>query len=266
MKNFLYYSTRLGSSVLLLFVIFIGTINVTHADVICSDHFSDLNDYSQFLKNNGSVFQERATQFTPASDCTVSSVTLRISENFTSNAHVYIYTDLAGVYNAQLEDCGAIVGMTGSMSTINTPCAGTTVLTGGTPYWIVVNGTNSGGGGSYVGWEVSNDTGPSWTSLNGVPWGGDYGSNTNMVQVYGLSTPPPASGFAALIDMATSSYESVTGISMTDVTTWTSDNLLKLFLGSGIATLYLLRFWIVAFMIFAAIVYFSFRALGFFKY
>lgn len=70
----------------------------------------------------------------------------------------------------------------------------------------------------------------------------------------------------ALLNTATSTFESTTGFSMSSLLTWSVDNLLKVFLGSGIAVLYTLRYWIVALIVIGIILYFSFRGLGFFKH
>lgn len=69
-----------------------------------------------------------------------------------------------------------------------------------------------------------------------------------------------------LINTATSSFETTTGFGVADVVTWTGDNLIKVFIGSGLAVLYELRYWIVALVIIAAIVYFAYRAFQFFRH
>ncbi len=65
---------------------------------------------------------------------------------------------------------------------------------------------------------------------------------------------------------ATSTFASTTGFSMDALLTWSVDNLLKVFLGTGLAVLYTLRYWIVALIVIGIVVYFSFRGLGFFKH
>jgi hypothetical protein len=57
-----------------------------------------------------------------------------------------------------------------------------------------------------------------------------------------------------------------TGFDVGDVVTWAGDNLIKLFIGSGLAVLYELRGWIVALVIIGAIVYFAYRAFRFFRH
>lgn len=69
-----------------------------------------------------------------------------------------------------------------------------------------------------------------------------------------------------LIATSSAGFAATTGFGISDVVTWAGDNLIKLFIGSGLAVLYNLRYWIVALVIIAAIVYFSFRAFQFFRH
>ncbi len=69
-----------------------------------------------------------------------------------------------------------------------------------------------------------------------------------------------------LITTASTGFASTTGFSVGSVVTWAGDNLIKLFIGSGLAVLYELRYWIVALVIIAAIVYFAYRAFQFFRH
>ncbi len=69
-----------------------------------------------------------------------------------------------------------------------------------------------------------------------------------------------------LITTASNGFASTTGFSIADVVTWSGDNLIKLFIGSGLAVLYNLRYWIVALVVIAAIIYFAYRAFRFFKH
>ncbi len=69
-----------------------------------------------------------------------------------------------------------------------------------------------------------------------------------------------------LISTASTGFASTTGFSIASVVTWSGDNLIKLFIGSGLAVLYELRYWIVALVVIAAIIYFAYRAFRFFKH
>lgn len=69
-----------------------------------------------------------------------------------------------------------------------------------------------------------------------------------------------------LITTAETGFASTTGFGVASVITWMGDNLLKLFIGSGLAVLYELRYWIVALIIIGAVVYFAFRGFRFFAH
>lgn len=69
-----------------------------------------------------------------------------------------------------------------------------------------------------------------------------------------------------LITEASAQFASTTGFSVGSVVTWAGDNLIKLFIGSGLSVLYELRYWIVALVIIGAIVYFAYRAFRFFRH
>jgi hypothetical protein len=69
-----------------------------------------------------------------------------------------------------------------------------------------------------------------------------------------------------LISTASAGFASTTGFSISSVVQWSGDNLIKLFIGSGLALLYELRYWIVALVIIGAIVYFAYRAFRFFQH
>ena len=69
-----------------------------------------------------------------------------------------------------------------------------------------------------------------------------------------------------MLSSATSTFMTTTGFDVGDVVTWAGDNLIKLFIGSGLAVLYELRGWIVALVMIGAIVYFAYRAFRFFRH
>lgn len=69
-----------------------------------------------------------------------------------------------------------------------------------------------------------------------------------------------------LISDASAGFATTTGFAISSVVTWAGDNLIKLFIGSGLAVLYELRYWIVALVIIGAIVYFAYRAFRFFRH
>lgn len=79
-------------------------------------------------------------------------------------------------------------------------------------------------------------------------------------------TPPPTDGLGPEIDAASQGFASTTGFDIPSVINWAGDNLIKLFIGSGLAVLFQLRYWLVALVVIAAIIYFSYRAFRFFKH
>ena len=70
----------------------------------------------------------------------------------------------------------------------------------------------------------------------------------------------------AMIASASGGFASTTGFSIASVVTWSGDNLIKLFIGSGLAVLFELRYWIVALIIIGAVVYFAYRGMRFFRH
>lgn len=69
----------------------------------------------------------------------------------------------------------------------------------------------------------------------------------------------------ALVGTATSTFETTTGFTFSDVVAWMAD-LLKLVIGSGLGLLDALMGWIIALVVISAIVYFLFRAFRFFRH
>ena len=68
-----------------------------------------------------------------------------------------------------------------------------------------------------------------------------------------------------LITAAESGFASTTGFTMSAAVDWTGTNLTKLFIGSGLALLYNLRYWIIVLVALPLIVYFAYRAFRFFR-
>lgn len=73
-------------------------------------------------------------------------------------------------------------------------------------------------------------------------------------------------GLQSWITAAETGFASTTGFQISDAVTWTGTNLLQVFIGSGLALLYELRYWIVALIILAGVVYFAYRAFLFFRH
>lgn len=77
------------------------------------------------------------------------------------------------------------------------------------------------------------------------------------------SPPPPSPGigFAGLIDSANSDFASTTGFTIGASVGFVNESLTKLFIGSGLSLLYELRYWIMALIIIAGVIYFAWRAI-----
>jgi len=81
-----------------------------------------------------------------------------------------------------------------------------------------------------------------------------------------LAPAAHADSLNEVVGNATSSFETTTGFTMDSVATWMWSNLAEPILGSGLGVLYTLRWYIVAVIALAIIVYFAFRFFGFFKH
>lgn len=69
-----------------------------------------------------------------------------------------------------------------------------------------------------------------------------------------------------LISSSSALFASTTGFTLSAAVGWVGDSLIKVFLGSGLAALYALRYWIVALVIISGVVWFSYRAFRFFRH
>ncbi len=69
-----------------------------------------------------------------------------------------------------------------------------------------------------------------------------------------------------LITAAEAGFASTTGFSVASAVAWTGDNLIKLFIGSGLSVLYELRYWLMALAILAAVIYVAYRFYLFFRH
>lgn len=161
----------------------------------------------------------------------------------------------------------------GSRSTI---ALGSSVsLSNGATYWIVMHIGGSGDssnryqlcgeGGAPSGTSAYANSTPSWINTTSL------GNYEFVVHDAGPPPPPPppppsSGGIMSLIDLADQGFGSTTGFTAAAAVTWTQDNLIRLFIGSGMAVLYNLRYWIMALLVIASVVYFAFRAFMFFRH
>ncbi len=213
---------------------------------------------------------------TSASALTLSNYT----ESYNGNNSWTVGFDVSGgvlqSYIAFQQSAGVSVIASCSGSTIGLPglpnayCYQNFVGDGHYDFTFTISADMYGTTGTSLSSDVSDDT--AWNSS--LDWdGADFVdffpsvcSSGELCFAYVTPSPGGGNGVQALLTSATSSFALVTGIEFDDILTWTSNNLIKLFIGSGFALLYTLRFWIVAFIVFASIVYFAFRGLGFFKH
>ncbi len=137
-------------------------------------------------------------------------------------------------------------------------------ISGTSPQTVAAGGSGSAvtavpdTGYSFTSWSDSSTANPRTdTSVSG---------NISVTASFSLIPPPPPTNH--LSDQIAASEQgmaSTTGFNIGSVTQWSADNLIKIFLGSGLAVLFGLRYWIVAMLIISAIVLFSFRGMKFFK-
>ena len=114
--------------------------------------------------------------------------------------------------------------------------------------YVVVEAT----GGTYLG------------SLDSVQYSEEFVSSTTYTWLSGGGSSDSA--FTTQLGNATSTFQATTGFDIAGVVAWSGDNLIKLFIGSGLAVLLALRGWIVALVIIGSIVYFAYRAFRFFRH
>ncbi len=99
----------------------------------------------------------------------------------------------------------------------------------------------------------------------------------SYIKKYGAYAAPavamilsPMAAFADTVDGVISSSSAgiagVLGFSIADAVDWMVTNLLVPFIGAGLAVLYNLRWPIVAVIALSIVVYFAFRAFGFFRH
>lgn len=69
-----------------------------------------------------------------------------------------------------------------------------------------------------------------------------------------------------LISNALAAFASTTGFALSSAATWMWTNLAEPVLGGGLAVLYTLRFYILAVIMLAAVVYFFYRLFLFFRH
>jgi hypothetical protein len=69
----------------------------------------------------------------------------------------------------------------------------------------------------------------------------------------------------AMITTAETGFQNTVGETPAGAVSWAGDNLILLFIGSGLAVLFNLRYWILALVIMATVLFFAYRAFRFFR-
>lgn len=92
----------------------------------------------------------------------------------------------------------------------------------------------------------------------------EFNGGENIFEIVSEGGDPNDLG--GMIENANVQFEATTGFNVPMVGAWAGENLIKLFIGSILAIIYGLRYWIVALVIIGAIVYFAYRAFRFFKH
>ncbi len=103
-------------------------------------------------------------------------------------------------------------------------------------------------------------------SFTTASWGVSAGSGPAPTVSFCPPPPPPDTGLPAQIAAAEQGMASTTGFNIGSVLQWSGDNLLKIFIGSGVAIIYGFRYWIVAMLIISLIVLFAFRGMRYFRH
>jgi len=90
----------------------------------------------------------------------------------------------------------------------------------------------------------------------------------DQIYTFAAASPPPTTDDSLMdwLNTATTTFEQTSGFSIVGVTNWMADNLLKLWAGMGLSVLYTLRYWIVALIIIASILFFAAKAWRFFRH
>jgi hypothetical protein len=100
--------------------------------------------------------------------------------------------------------------------------------------------------------------------INGYQWQGAYieGSYGGPIIFSIGADEPEVSTFQGMIDNGDTVMTNTVGENMSASVVSAGNNFYKPFLGGGLALLYTLRWWIVALVVFSALIYFSYRVFG----
>lgn len=207
-----------------------------------------------------------ALKFTATQDCDVTGASFNGTiTGSPGDVTPSIWSDSGGLPNTQLTSGGAWA------PTASASCADSSVgaissyrLTAGTTYWLALYGSATTDiSNHYAACGVHAGTG--FLATNGGTWVSG-GTGRMDFTVYGDSVAPGLTGLSAIINNSTSSVDRVTGFGMDSMGLWMWENLAKPIMGTGLGTLYTVRWYILALIALAIIAFFGFRYAGFFKH
>lgn len=219
--------------------------------------------------------------FVAESTHTVTSVKIKVFiEGTPGTATLSLYHDNSGVpgtlmtsgtFNANsltTSNTGQIVDVT--MDSEETVTSGQT--------YIIVLSDSSASSGNDIAWNGLGDSGFTPTSIqssnNGISWGSlqpdafyfEIDGNAVGGGGGGGDPPPPTSDFGlGFVSVNETHFASTTGFTASSLVGWTGSTLIKPFMGSGLAVLYYLRYWILVLIIMAIIIFFSYKAFKLYK-
>lgn len=94
-----------------------------------------------------------------------------------------------------------------------------------------------------------------------------FGHDFDFTVTYNPPPPPPPAGVNGLVSDANDAFGSATGFDIPNTVSWVGSSFIGLFIGSGLAVLYNLRWWLIAILIITNIVtwaylYYRYRKTG----
>ncbi len=251
---------------LLSFFIFSG---VVHADYTITTT-SGTTPTDVFGTNNGPNAQDDYAQgFTTTGAGTVSQVTVMLQVNGGPNSvTLSIQGNSGGFPDGTPIDGGAATFIPSDFSgscteatfTFSTPIS----LAAATNYFLTF--TTTAGVNTYPlnAWVVCGtspeDSGNAGVLFLNSSWNNQNETERVIIPVVTSGPPPPGpGGFDGIINAASTHFASTTGFGIADAVTYMDINLIRLFMGSGLAVLYYLRYWIAVLIIIGSVIWFSFR-------
>ncbi len=240
---------------------------------------------STYNFNSGELQGQTATTFkVNRTGCATSSACDVFWSGLTSGNTFVISggTAVDGTYHfvSYVNGSSKIVTVTETTWNIGTVFAAGTVTSGTVNYTLTytagshgsISGTSpqtvaAGGNGTAV--TAVPDSGynfTSWSDSSTQNPRTDTSVSGNVSVTASFSAIPPAPNpIGDDLAAAQAGFASTTGFNISSLITWSGTNLITVFVGSGLGLLLHLRYWIVALLIVAGVIYFSFRAFRFYR-